>query len=79
MSTIPKVSETTIRQYASTDTFSRGREYYQQGAVSGQRLRGAQLLADVEGSEYEPYRVRIAFDAGGITAVTCTCPYDLGG
>ena len=41
--------------------------------------RGDALQAKVEGSEYQPYRVRVDFDKGGIISVFCTCPYDWGG
>jgi uncharacterized Zn finger protein len=41
--------------------------------------RGQQLQAEVEGSQYEPYRVQITCDAGGVTQASCSCPYDWGG
>jgi len=37
------------------------------------------MHAEVEGSQYEPYRVRVTFDEGGITGAVCDCPYDWGG
>src|SRR6185295_7140140 len=76
---IPKLSEATIRAQSSPDSFSRGRNYYDSGAVSDLALRGARLQAEVEGSQYTPYRVSIAFDQDGITSASCTCPYDWGG
>src|ERR671932_2031660 len=68
MQDIPKFSEATIRQYAAGDSYSRGQQYYRQGAVTGLVLRDNSLQAEVEGSDYEPYKVRVSFDAGGITA-----------
>jgi uncharacterized Zn finger protein len=41
--------------------------------------RGNVLEAAVEGSHYEPYRVRVTFDTGGVTDAVCDCPYDWGG
>ena len=41
--------------------------------------RDQQLQAEVEGSQYEPYRVQITYDAGGIAQALCSCPYDWGG
>ena len=41
--------------------------------------RGQQFQAEVEGSQYEPYRVQITYDAGGITQAMCSCPYEWGG
>ena len=76
---LPQISESTIRQYAAEESFQRGQAYYQQGAVIGLALRDTTIEADVEGSEPVPYRVRVAFDAGGITEAACTCPYDWGG
>src|SRR4026207_657608 len=76
---IPSLSEATIRAQSSPDSFSRGRSYYDRGAVSDLALRGATLRAEVEGSQYAPYRFTIPFDQGGIPSASCTCPYDWGG
>jgi hypothetical protein len=32
-----------------------------------------------EGSQYEPYQIRIALDTTGIVETACSCPYDHGG
>jgi len=77
--TIPTLGEATIRQNASDETFLRGQAYERQGAVTSLVQRGSELEALVEGSQYEPYRVRITFDAGGVIAAVCSCPYDWGG
>jgi uncharacterized Zn finger protein len=79
MPIIPGLSETLIRQYASAESFSRGQQYYQMDAVSNLVLRDSQIQAQVEGSSYEPYRVRIGFDEGGLQTMHCTCPYDWDG
>src|SRR6266581_6580817 len=76
---LPDLTETTIHQYASEESYQRGREYYQQGAVTSLILRGMVLQAEVEGSESLPYIVRCVFDANGNITATCTCPYDWGG
>src|SRR3954463_15082601 len=76
---IPSLSEATIRSHSSPESYIRGRGYYDRGAVADLTLRGNLLEGAVEGSQYEPYRVRVRFDAGGITAATCSCPYDFGG
>jgi uncharacterized Zn finger protein len=77
--TIPSFSEATIRGQATAESFRRGENYHQQGAVVSLVQRGTVLQAEVEGSQYEPYRVRVAFDEGGITSADCSCPYDWGG
>ncbi|HKR60625.1 MAG TPA: SWIM zinc finger family protein [Pyrinomonadaceae bacterium] len=74
-----KLTEALIRRLTSAQTFSRGEEYYIAGAVSDLTLRGNSLRAQVEGSRYEPYRVLVEVDDGGVIGVRCTCPYDLGG
>jgi len=79
MITIPGLSEALIRTHASPDSVSRGRGYYDNGAVIDLALRGDMLQAEVEGSQYQPYRVEVSFDSGGITSASCTCPYDWGG
>src|SRR5215510_14452498 len=79
MDPLPKVTEASIRQHASADSYHRGREYYEQGAVLSLVHRDQQLHAEVEGSQYEPYRVQITYDAGSITQALCSCHYDWGG
>jgi uncharacterized Zn finger protein len=77
--TIPSLSEAAIRQQAAAESFRRGENYYRQGAVVSLVQRGNMLQAEVEGSQYEPYGVRVTFDEGGITSAVCSCPYDWGG
>jgi len=79
MDPLPTLTEAIIRQHASSDSYQRGREYYEQGAVVRVVRRDQQLQAEVEGSQYEPYLVQITCDAGGIAQAICSCPYDWGG
>jgi len=37
------------------------------------------LQAEVAGSDFAPYNVRVSFDEAGITHATCSCPYEWGG
>lgn len=76
---IPEISEATIRYNATTQSFGRGEDYYNTGAITDLIQRGNLLQADVEGSEISPYRVSIGFDLGGITTASCSCPYDYEG
>lgn len=73
------ISETAIRHHATDKSYSRGQDYYERGAVTDLVQRGNTIAAAVEGSEVTPYRITLQFDAGGITAVYCTCPYDYDG
>jgi len=75
----PNLTEAAIRSLTTPQSFSRGEEYYHTGAVLDLERRGDTLLAQVEGSSYEPYEVTIELDAGGIAQAHCTCPYDWGG
>jgi uncharacterized Zn finger protein len=77
--TMPSLSEAAIRRHATPESFSRGESYYRGGAVGSLVQRGNVVQAAVEGSQYEPYRVRITFDEGGVTGEFCSCPYDWGG
>lgn len=76
---IPKLSEATIRRYASTQSFQRGETYYLEGAVTKPIERGNTLQAEVEGSEVLPYRVNLSFDGSDIKNATCTCAYSYEG
>jgi len=77
--TVPSLSEAAIRRRATAESFRRGESYYRRGAVISLVRRGDELQSEVEGSQYEPYRVRVTFDEGGVTSAICDCPYDWGG
>ncbi len=77
--TEPHIAESAIRRLATGQSFARGRDYYDSGAVFGLRQRGDTVLAAVRGSEYDPYQVSVELGTGGVVGATCTCPYDWGG
>jgi uncharacterized Zn finger protein len=77
--TIANFTNSTIRDHATSKSFERGEGYFWQGAVGALVVRGERLEGEVEGSQYEPYRVQVSFDQAGITDTYCTCPYDWGG
>ncbi|MEW5985960.1 MAG: SWIM zinc finger family protein [Chloroflexota bacterium] len=79
MTNIHPLTEGDIRAGASGQSFERGYDYYQRGAVTDLIRRGGRLTASVEGSEYEPYQVQVTLTDGGIAGADCTCPYDWGG
>jgi uncharacterized Zn finger protein len=76
---IPKLSEASIRRHSSDKSFERGQDYYKSGSVTSLIQRGNELSVHVEGSEFDPYRISIDFDKGGITSAFCTCPYNFEG
>jgi len=79
MNSLPKLTEAAIRGRATDTSFERGYDYYRDGAVLEVARRGNRLLAEVEGSSYEPYQVSITLSEHGIVDADCTCPYDWGG
>lgn len=77
---IPKLSETIIKNNSSELLLQRGEDYYLGGNVANAVLRGNMVQATVYGSQVEPYDVTLPFtDAGLAPTVFCTCPYDSGG
>lgn len=70
------IHEDAIQALVSARTFARGREYFQRGAASHLMRRGDELSADVHGSEFAPYDVKIQFHDGGVAHASCSCPYD---
>lgn len=73
------LTETAIRSLATEESYQKGEDYYYTNAITQILQRGETLLAEVQGSDYEPYHVTITFSAAGIAATTCTCPYNWGG
>src|SRR5712691_2912826 len=75
----PKLTESMIQALASPESFHRGHEYYEAGAIFNAALQGDLLLGECEGSSAPSYQVRIQLDNAGIREAACTCPYDWGG
>lgn len=73
------MKETDVQAFASAESFARGQHYFHDGAVLEVTRRGNLITAEVEGSDYEPYRVQVTLAPSGITDTICTCPYDWGG
>lgn len=73
------LNETAIRSHTTAQSYERGEAYYRKGAVVTLMQRGNTLTGEVEGSEYEPYRVTLQFDSGGLTHTNCACAYGLQG
>ena len=75
----PTLTEAAVRDLARPQSYDRGENYYDEGAVVEVIRRGETLRAVVEGSQYEPYQVRIEFDETGVVDTACSGPYDHGG
>ena len=78
-----QLTEEIIRQRANEQSYQRGREYYEGGAIYDPAWQampgGIVLMAYCEGSSAPSYRLRVELDAGGVRTASCTCPYDWGG
>ena len=73
---IPSFSEAFIRRHATPESFSLDESTCGEGAAVSLVKRGNVVHAEVEGSQVEPYRVRVTFDEGGATGAVYSCPYE---
>ena len=78
MTNLPHITYEDIRAKVTEQSYDRGVDYYHAGTVESAILRGNQLFAAVQGSEWDPYQVGVTFSGADFTAA-CTCPYDWGG
>lgn len=76
---LPPFSSDLVRRNTTEKVFERAVDYAESELVGAPILRGNMLTAQVEGSDWEPYRVLITFDTHTVTDASCTCPYDWGG
>jgi len=76
---LPQLTEEDIQLLCTEQSFERGEDYYWQGAIREPLRQGMTLRALCEGSQYEPYRVRVELDEEGVAWADCSCPYDWGG
>jgi len=76
----PTLDEEVVRRRATAASWQRGVNYFEAGAVFNAVWREGTLTAQVEGSQFEPYRVDVRFDEqGNIHKALCSCPYEGGG
>jgi uncharacterized Zn finger protein len=76
---IPSISSSQIREWVGVTSFARGEAYFEGNAIDHARLQGTTLKALCQGSQPQPYRVEVTFDAQGITSAGCSCPVGDGG
>ena len=76
---IIKLSESMIRAVANGQSFQRGREYYESGAISNAAIQGNVISGYCEGTSAPYYRVQVVFGDAGIREANCTCPYEFEG
>ena len=69
------VTEAQIRFHSSPQSFARGAECCQGGAVFGLVMSGSVLAGKVAGSRHGCYDVTVTFDAAGTIVAGCDCPH----
>lgn len=75
MSAEPHITQDQILAKVTKSSFERGDAYFAQGLVEWMVRRGNRLFAEVQGSEFKPYKVGVALKGDDFTAA-CSCPYD---
>jgi len=75
----PDLTESEIRAWSGEPSFSRGEQYFRQGAILDPRRAGLTLKAHCAGSRPEPYRVQVTLGSKGVVAGECSCPVGAGG
>ncbi len=71
---IPSISSSQIRDWVGVTSLVRGEAYFEGGAIDQSRLQGTTLKALCRGSQPQPYKVEVTFDAQGIASAGCSCP-----
>ena len=78
-----QLTEKQIRERASGQSFKKGQDYYETGAIYNPARQsipgGVTLTAQCEGTTAPSYRLQVELDGGGVRSTSCTCPYDWGG
>ncbi len=73
MSTIPTLTEQTIRTFVGEQNFQKGQQLVHDGAIVYPEQQAMALKASCYGSLPEPYHVQVTFDGTGITIAFCSC------
>ena len=71
----PSLNLQKLREKFSSHIFERGGRYQQSGEVLDLTLRGHTVLAGVQGSDDEPYRVTLELSENDLLNAQCSCPY----
>ena len=74
-----RLTQAQVRRLATAKVFERGRDYFAEGAISETIRQGMTLSGQCQGSDREPYVVRVSLDSKGIADADCDCPYDYEG
>ena len=72
----PQITQDQIQQRCTEQSFTRGLEYFHDGAIGDSTLHGCTLSGTCEGTDIDPYRVTVELMPTGISSAYCSCPYD---
>ena len=75
MSAEPHITQEQILAKVTKKSFERGDAYFAEGLVEWMIRSGNRLFSEVQGSEWQPYKVGITLKGDDFTAA-CSCPYD---
>lgn len=76
---LPKLSESIIRAGANPQSYQRGYDLWQDGAISNTAIQDDVLTGECAGTSAPYYVLHIELDEGGICLADCSCLYDYGG
>lgn len=74
MTTLPKLTETDIRNWVGESSLAKGSPYFRNGSIINPHRQGEWLKGQCIGSAAHPYRVTIKLDPKGISEGHCSCP-----
>jgi uncharacterized Zn finger protein len=76
---LQKLTEAQVRALATAKVFERGKDYYDEGAIFATTREGMELRGECQGSDSEPYVVRVTLNQTGVADSDCDCPYEYEG
>jgi uncharacterized Zn finger protein len=74
MSTIPEITEQDIRRFIDAQSFLRGQNYFNNGAIFDAQRQGMILKGRCQGSRSLAYTVEVTFGDQDILDNDCSCP-----
>ena len=72
----PQITQYHIQERCTEQSFTRGLEYFHDGAIGNPVIHGCTLSGTCEGTDIEPYHVTVELMPTGISSAYCSCPYD---
>ena len=76
---LPQLTLEQIHERCTEQSFTRGLDYFHNGAIDNPTFHDCSLSAICEGTDIDPYHVTVELTQTGIAATYCSCPYDWGG